>query len=98
MPADPESIEAHARTLGADAEALDGCATRLRELAARLREDDTVPSWLFDALNAHITACVVASADLAEAAERLRAYAALAAEGGRKRLRPPRAPRGPADE
>ncbi|WP_131738470.1 hypothetical protein [Actinomadura roseirufa] len=65
--------ETHARILDADAAELARCATRLRELSARLRADPATPGWLFDALNAHITSCVVASADLAEAAARLRA-------------------------
>ncbi|POM26016.1 hypothetical protein BTM25_04000 [Actinomadura rubteroloni] len=60
----------HARTLDADAAALADRARRLRALAERLRAEDA-PSWVFDALHAHITACVIASNDLAEAAARL---------------------------
>ncbi|MBT2208833.1 MULTISPECIES: hypothetical protein [Actinomadura] len=77
MPAHQRVIAAHAEALDADAEALTGCAARLHALAARLRSDAAAPPWLFDTLNAHITACVVASADLAEVATRLHVYADL---------------------
>ncbi|GAA2404897.1 hypothetical protein GCM10010191_10800 [Actinomadura vinacea] len=73
MPAD--AVTAHARILGADADALAECAARLRLLATRLRTHDAAPPWLYRTLNDHITACVVASADLADASERLHEYA-----------------------
>ncbi|MFC0038506.1 hypothetical protein [Actinomadura rayongensis] len=65
-----EALIDHARTLDADAAALADRAGKLRALAARLREQDA-PPWVFHALNDHITACVIASNDLAEAAARL---------------------------
>ncbi|RAY10997.1 hypothetical protein DPM19_32315 [Actinomadura craniellae] len=77
MPADSTALLAHAHTLGADADALAECAVRLRDLAARLRAHDAAPPWLYETMNAHITACVVASTDLAEAAARMRNYADL---------------------
>ncbi|GAA4056721.1 hypothetical protein [Actinomadura miaoliensis] len=80
MPIDP--VSAHARVLGADADVLAECAARLRRLAARLRAHDAAPPWLYHALNDHITACVVASADLADAAERLHEYAAATISDG----------------
>lgn len=91
MPVRPDAITAHAHTLGADADALAECAARLRALAARLRVHEAAPRWLFDTLNAHITACVVASGDLAEASARLHDCAALAAGGRPTR---PKAPPG----
>ncbi|TDD80347.1 hypothetical protein, partial [Actinomadura rubrisoli] len=72
-----------AHTLDTDAEALAGCASRLRDLAARLRVDETAPPWLFSTLNAHITACVIASGDLSAAAARLNTCANPAVEADR---------------
>ncbi|RSN57994.1 MULTISPECIES: hypothetical protein [Actinomadura] len=65
----------HGAVLAADARTMAECADRLRALAARLRTHDAAPDWLFTALHEHITACVVASEELAEAAARLRALA-----------------------
>ncbi|WP_019631784.1 hypothetical protein [Actinomadura atramentaria] len=76
MPQPRDTVIDHARTLDADAAALAARARSLRALAARLRARETTPPWLYAALNAHITACVIASNDLSEAAGRLYAYAA----------------------
>ncbi|GGV24574.1 hypothetical protein GCM10010182_53960 [Actinomadura cremea] len=70
-------LAAHGDVLDADARRMAECADRLRALAARLRAQDAAPDWLFTTLHAHITACVVASGDLAEAAARVRALAAV---------------------
>ncbi|WP_433246108.1 hypothetical protein ACQPYK_44645 [Streptosporangium sp. CA-135522] len=75
MPDVPEAIAAHAAVLQSDARVLAECAERLREIEARLGADGAAPPWLRETVNAHITACAVASDDLAEAAVRLHAYA-----------------------
>lgn len=62
----------HAETLSADAAAIEACADRLRELSRRLRGRQAAPPWLHELLDAHISACTVAAADLADAADRLR--------------------------
>lgn len=85
MPTDSAALAAHARTLDADAAALAECAARLRGIATRLREHEATPPWLYEVVNSHVTACVVASGDLAEAATRLDSYAALV-----RRPAPPR--------
>jgi hypothetical protein len=74
MPAVPDATAVHAGVLESDARALAECAERLREIAARLGADGAAPEWLRETVNAHIAACVVASADLAGAATRLRVY------------------------
>ncbi|GAA3971048.1 hypothetical protein GCM10023085_61570 [Actinomadura viridis] len=88
---DPVSdrISAHARVLGADAGTLAECAARLRRIADRLRSHDAAPPWLYAVLDGHITACVVASADLADASGRLEEYAAAARRHGSRRPAPP---------
>ncbi|MER5323239.1 hypothetical protein [Streptosporangium roseum] len=75
MPAVPEAIATHAGVLRSDARVLAECAERLREIGVRLDGEGATPEWLRETVNAHIAACTVASADLAEAAARLRAYA-----------------------
>jgi hypothetical protein len=75
LPGRTDAITAHARVLGADADVLAECAERLRRLAVRLRAHDAAPPWLYRTLDDHITACVVASADLTDASERLTEYA-----------------------
>ncbi|GAA2436669.1 hypothetical protein GCM10010191_59290 [Actinomadura vinacea] len=78
MPGRTDAISALGRVLGADADALAECAARLRRLAVRLRVHDAAPPWLCHTLNDHITACVVASADLADAAACLEEFAGAA--------------------
>ncbi|QFG20509.1 hypothetical protein [Actinomadura sp. WMMB 499] len=77
-------LAAHGDALDADARAMAAHADRLRALAARLRAQDAAPDWLFAGLHDHITACVVASDELAEAAARIRALAAAPARGRRE--------------
>ncbi|OLT21703.1 hypothetical protein BJF79_46675 [Actinomadura sp. CNU-125] len=62
----------HGELLAADSRETAECADRLRVLAARLRTQAAAPDWLFATLHDHITACVTASEDLAEAAARIR--------------------------
>ncbi|MFC5749819.1 hypothetical protein [Actinomadura rugatobispora] len=81
MPGRTDAITAHARVLGADAEVLEECAARLRRLASRLGAHDAAPPWLYRTLDDHITACVVASADLADASARLDDYAGATTDG-----------------
>ncbi|MEV7969393.1 hypothetical protein AB0O34_25920 [Sphaerisporangium sp. NPDC088356] len=78
MPAVPEAIAVHAGVLRSDALVLADCAERLREIEARLDADGAAPQWLRDTVNAHIAACLTASADLDEAATRLDVYAGRA--------------------
>jgi hypothetical protein len=70
---------AHAQILAADAEAVAGCADRLRDLTHRLREQDTAPPWLYGLLDSHLAACAVAAADLATAAARMQDLADISA-------------------
>lgn len=79
MPADPAAIAAHATILRTDADSLAECAVRLDDLARRLRETPSVPTWLKDSMDQHITHCLVASTDLATAAARLEKYASAVA-------------------
>ncbi|WP_405150114.1 hypothetical protein OG589_16715 [Sphaerisporangium sp. NBC_01403] len=75
MPAVPEAIAVHAGVLRSDALVLADCAERLRDIEARLEAEGAAPAWLRETVNAHIAACLTASADLAEAATRLDVYA-----------------------
>ncbi|MEU4545714.1 hypothetical protein [Nonomuraea dietziae] len=82
MSAVPEDIAGHAAVLQEDALALSECAERLRAIEARLEEVGAAPPWLRDSVRAHLAACAMASADVAEAAAWLRRYAAVT-PGGR---------------
>jgi hypothetical protein len=75
MPAVPDATETHAGVLQSDARVLAECAERLRDIGARLAGDGAAPEWLRETVNAHVAACVTASADLAQAATLLRAHA-----------------------
>ncbi|GAA3473215.1 hypothetical protein [Nonomuraea roseola] len=83
MSAVPEDIAGHAAVLQEDALALSECAERLRAIEARLEEAGAAPPWLRDSVRAHLAACAMASADVAEAAAWLRRYAAVTLPGGR---------------
>ncbi|MFF5262913.1 hypothetical protein ACFY4C_28640 [Actinomadura viridis] len=89
MPGRTDPISAHARVLGADAGTLAECAERLRRIAARFRAHDAAPPWLYATLDEHITACVAASADLADAAVRLEEYAEAARRPGSRNAHDP---------
>ncbi|GAA3158049.1 hypothetical protein [Nonomuraea salmonea] len=64
-------ISAHAETLRSDARALIACAERLRAIEAELQAGGGAPEWLHASVRAHIAACLVAAADLENAARRL---------------------------
>lgn len=68
-------LSEHVARLESDVVALERCVVRLRGLACRLRADEAAPSWLHAALDAHLTACVVAHDDLSSAAALLRVHA-----------------------
>ncbi|MFC6896455.1 hypothetical protein ACFQGX_13595 [Nonomuraea dietziae] len=63
----------------------------MRRAAARDRGQagggGAAPPWLRDSVRAHLAACAMASADVAEAAAWLRRYAAVTLPGGRSARR-----------
>jgi hypothetical protein len=79
MPADPAALAAHATTLHSDSDSLAECAVRLDDIARRLQAAPSVPAWFKEAMDQHVTHCLVASTDLATAAARLEEYTSAAA-------------------
>ena len=63
----------HAQTLENDARIVSECGARLARVLAGMGDD--APTWLRELVDAHVTACEVASRDLATAARRLRRLA-----------------------
>ncbi|WP_336205893.1 hypothetical protein [Nonomuraea sp. LPB2021202275-12-8] len=75
MPTDPTAITARAEALHSDARQLAACADRLRHVETTLAAGGVAPPWLREAVNAYLTACTTAAADLDKAAARLWHYA-----------------------
>ncbi|MBB4918846.1 hypothetical protein [Streptosporangium saharense] len=71
----PERIAARVELLRSDVRRLADCAERLRRVEAELDAGGAAPPWLRETVRAHLEACAVAAADLAEAEARLSRYA-----------------------